>query len=297
MTMNQQLASLYGTPGAQSEDLTKVAEAELFTKLAAENGINVDDLTDEQVQYLWDETFGTKTAGEEPPAEEAKKEDEDEKEDEEKKEAAAREHAVKLAHAQEEAHAHYLGQVMAHSYVAELSKIAAAREASEAEAGGDGEDKTASGLGKAMAVRDAVKGGAGKAKDVITGKNWRGMGKTVSGSPLDNFKKKEIAKTVGAGAAAAGAAVGAGAGAKKAFGKKKESSALDALAMEHAVKIAADANFDVEEAVARIEAVATLGLGESTKVASTLPEQTHIRALEFLEAAGYPVQWDEPAQA
>jgi hypothetical protein len=38
MGMNQELAAMYGTPSlATEEDQTKLAEAEMFAKLAAEN--------------------------------------------------------------------------------------------------------------------------------------------------------------------------------------------------------------------------------------------------------------------
>lgn len=225
--MNLNLAAMYGTPGAQPEEsLQKLAEAELFTKLAAENGIDLNALNNEQIQYLWDETMGKTASEEEPPAEEAKKDEE--KKDEEKKEAAAREHAVKLAHAEEEQRAHHLGQVMAHSYVAELSKIAAAREA--------------------------------------------------GGTSVPATKEASAPAPTPAAPARAG--------------KQKEGSALDSLALGQAVKIAEAAGFDGEEAARRVSAVHTLGLNESTKLAQTVPAQIEVRALEYLEAAGYPVTWD-----
>jgi hypothetical protein len=59
MGMNQELAAMYGTPSlATEEDQTKLAEAEMFAKLAAENGINLNELSDAQIQELWDGTFG-----------------------------------------------------------------------------------------------------------------------------------------------------------------------------------------------------------------------------------------------
>jgi len=294
--MNLNLAAMYGTPGAQPEEQTKLAEAELFSKLAAENGIDLNRLTNDQIQELWTATF-SKTAEEEESKDEAKK-DEEEKDEDEKKEAAALEHQTKVAHAEEEKRAHYLGQVMAHSYVAELSKIAAAREAGETVETPAELDKEAAmppalakALGKVKSVAgagaDKAKAFGGKAKEF--GAKGVAKGKEVGGKGMAHVKEHKGA--YGAGAAGAG---GAGAGfAAGRFGKKKESSALDALAVEAAVKIAhADGRFDIEEVADRVAAIATLGLDESTKVAGTLEAQVEVRALEFLEAAGYPVEWN-----
>lgn len=283
--MNLNLAAMYGTAGAPaSEDQVKLAEAELFTKIAADNGIDLNLLTDDQVQSLWDSAFA-KTAEDGESKEDEKKEDE-EKKDEEKKEAAAREHQVKLAQAEEEQRAHYLGQVMAHSYVAELSKIAAARDAAEAgtkEAGMP--PQLAKALGKVKSVAGA---GAGKAKELA------GVGaakvKDVAGKGVAAAKSNP-GKALGGAAAAAG---GAGFMAGRASKKEASVSNLDELALDEAVKIAHAAGLDPEVAAERISAVATLGLEESSKLASTVEQQVNIRALEYLEAAGYPVTWDEP---
>jgi hypothetical protein len=76
---------------------------------------------------------------------------------------------------------------------------------------------------------------------------------------------------------------------------KKKASALDELAVTAALEKAAAAGFDMEEATDRIAAVATLGLADSEKVASApagdLDAAVDIRSLEYLEAAGYPVEW------
>lgn len=289
MTMNLKLAELYGTPGAPaSEDQTKLAEATLFSKLSAEQGIDLSSLSDDQVQYLWDEVMTEKSAGENPfpPKDDDKdekkdddKKDDDEKKDEEKKEAAAREHAVKLAHVEEENRAAYLGQVMAHSYVSELSKIAAANEPAAVETPADGTKEAgmppqlAAALGKVKGVAGAA---GGKAKDLAS----KGVA-AVKANP---------GKAAGGAAAVAG-----GAGFMAGRASKKEASAglspLDQLALEAAVKIAHAGGFDPEEAAERVMHVAGLGLQESTKVASTVDEQIEVRALEYLEVAGYPVEW------
>jgi hypothetical protein len=272
-----------------NEEQVKLAEAQLFAKLAADQGIDLNQLDDSQVQELWEFVFSKEAGDEEAPAEEAEEKEEAKKDDEEeKKEAAARDHAIKVAHAEEEARAHHLGQVMAHSYVAELDKIAAAR-AAAAEGTESEESKEASAMGKMMAARDAVKGAVGKAKGVAGAAASKG--KEVGGKAVDFAKKHP--KSVG-GAAAGAAAAGAG-GAYLASRKKQASglSPIDELAVAHAVKIAADAGLDAEVAEARVNAVATLGLEESSKLASSVDSQVEIRALEYLEAAGYPVQWHD----
>jgi hypothetical protein len=75
----------------------------------------------------------------------------------------------------------------------------------------------------------------------------------------------------------------------------KSASAIDRLAAVKAVSIAKEAQYDEAQASRRVAAVLELGLqGESTKVASApnIDAATHIRALEILEKAGYPVNWD-----
>lgn len=117
--MNTMLAELFGTGGqaktAGAEDQEKLAQVELFSKLAAEEGIDLDKLSDEQVAHLWHETFADKTASAEPaPAVDTEKKAQAEFEE---KRAAA----VKVAEAE------YLGRVMAHAMVQELGKIGEAQ--------------------------------------------------------------------------------------------------------------------------------------------------------------------------
>jgi hypothetical protein len=119
--MDLNLASMYGTPGG--EEFEKTAQAELFAKLAADEGINLNNLEDHQISELWNSTFGTKLAGEE--CEECGK---SECECEEKT-SAAQEFYREKDYQEKVAEADYLGRVMAHSYVQELGNI------------GDGMDK------------------------------------------------------------------------------------------------------------------------------------------------------------
>lgn len=273
--------------GQQDETLEKSAEAVMFAKVAAQEGIDLRQFDDEQLAQLWNITFSKTAEEEETKAEEAK-EEEDEKE-EEKKEAAAREHSVKLAHAQELQRADELGERIAKSYLNYLHKYAEAQ-ASEGEE-----------LDKEAGIADKFK----KGLDHVRGALGKQHGPTSATPPKGSFSGPEISKARLAGrhvadtvkehkgkaTAAGGAAIGAGAFAAGRASKKKEASHLDGLALEHAVKLAHAAGFDPEEAADRVLAVNTLGLEDSTKVAQDLDGQVHIRALEFLEAAGYPVTW------
>lgn len=96
-----------------SEDAEKVAQAELFLKLASKNGINLDSLTNDQINELWSATF-SKTAEEEEEKEDDKEKIQKAKEEHEK----AKESAAKVAEAE------MMGRVMAESYVNHLQKIA-----------------------------------------------------------------------------------------------------------------------------------------------------------------------------
>jgi hypothetical protein len=101
------------------------------------------------------------------------------------------------------------------------------------------------------------------------------------------------------GTVAGGAALGAGAayGAKKMYDKSKEkkAAALDVYAAQLAFeKIAESQQWDVDEAVDRLNAVLTLGV-EEEKTAGVYDPDMYLeaRALELAEAAGYPVEWPE----
>lgn len=83
----------------------------------------------------------------------------------------------------------------------------------------------------------------------------------------------------------------------------KVASAIDTLAMHRAFEIVQEHNktaaakdqINEKEAATKIAQVHTKGLGESVKVASAADYKASIevRALETLEAAGYPVDWKQ----
>lgn len=221
------LISEYFAQQNVTPDFEKEAQVEYFAKLAADNGVDLEKLSEEQVQFLWNETFKVAASDED---EKKKKEEEAAKEHESKKEkakeeetakaaAAAAEYAEKRAAAAKLAEAEYIGRYMAHAMTDEIKKIAS---------------------GQATPPAPAAEPPAAP--------------KTAS---------------------------------------VRNISALDELAAGRAVEKAAEAQFDPNEAGARINAVLTLGVQESTKIAHVqdLPTAIEVRSLELLEAAGYPVEW------
>lgn len=111
--MNEFLANAYGTTQS-AEDQEKVAQMQLFAKLAADNGVDLNSIGDAQVADLWN-TFqaGAATNGATNGT------------DLMQKAAAADAEFSQIKEAQQKvAEADYLGRVMAHAYVHELKKIA-----------------------------------------------------------------------------------------------------------------------------------------------------------------------------
>jgi len=294
MSMNQIFAEYYNTLGndegtktasATQEDLTKQAQYELFAKVASANGINLSQLSDAQCDELFERTMGPeKTAGEMG-----------------KREMAEREHAEKRAAAVMFEQADSFGRQAAHAYVDELKKVAAAVEEQQYKEATVGETARAVGGHIAGAARSA----GGHAADAA---------RSAGGHAADAARSaggwaKEHPKTT-AGVAAGTVAAAAGAEAlrrhrnkskEEAAPSEEKTSAIDELAAYRALAIVDEYNktagvqpFDLNVADERIAAVVfTLGLGDSTKIASAANVDTaiEIRALEALEAAGYPVQW------
>ena len=122
------------------------------------------------------------------------------------------------------------------------------------------------------------------------------MGRTMAHAYVNELQKIAEARAKTASAAPAAAATG-----EWTVELPKVASAMDTLAMHRAFEIvqefnktaAANAKLDEREAATKIAQVHTKGLNESIKVASAPDYKAAIelRALETLEAAGYPVNW------
>jgi hypothetical protein len=279
--MDLSLAEMYGTPGAQeaSEDQEKVAQAKMFAELAAENGIKLAEMNDEQLESLWDATFAKEAMPETcPKCEKAKGDCTCEKKEDkgEEKEAAAHAEFAEQQEWQEKvAEMDYLGRLMAHAYVQELGSI---------NEGIEGEEKTAG-------APESVGAHFGKNREKYQAATG-GIGGAAVGGAMGGGKGALIGGALGAGAGYLGGRMGKG----YARGQVKESSAIDEFAAQSALEKAAAAGFDTDEATDRINSVFTLGvIGDSEKIAMAKDTQgaVEIRSLEILEAAGYPVTWGE----
>jgi hypothetical protein len=276
--MNTWLAEMFGTTktaSAAPAGQTKTAQLELFAKLAADEGIDLTTLSPQQVDALYRETFGKHAEeGEESASEEQKEHEEGETPEEEAvEEAAKEEHEEKKAQVAKLAEAELMGQVMAHSFVRELSDIE-----------------------KQAAMPEFLRKGYSAAKKRVgaAASSVASSAKERAGQGVEFAKKHK--KTIGAVAGGTAAIGTAGLGGY-ALGRhsKKEASAFELLAAQNAVKVAGAAGYDTDQALKLVESVYNLGLEDSEKVAyvEDTSHAIHVRSLEYLERAGYPVNWEE----
>jgi len=267
--MNTLLQGYYGT-GTQAQD-TNTAQLEFFSKVASANGIDLATLDDSTINYLWNETFN-KTA-DDAAAVEALEEAQEAIEEAKEEFLEQKESMAKIAFHD------YLGRVQAHGFMDELSKLGG-------ENLSDAEKATRKQNRRRIALHSV--GGA-----------LLGAGTGVGIQSGESNKRKAISGGIGA---AAGAATGAWRGYRvnKKLEKQRQNSSeqtkessFDVLAAQVALQKVAQAGYNADEAVDRLNAVLTLGVGESMKIASaqSFEHGVEIRALELTEAAGYPVNW------
>ena len=277
MSMDAQLAEIYGT-GQQAnaeEDQTKLAAAELLVKLAGDNDVDLSKFSDAEVAEMVQELQKQaemppqfqKKEGESSESGE-KKESKETPESKESGESSSESPEAKKAEAAEKvAEADFLGRVMAHAFAQESREISK-------EAGL--KDKA---IGAAKGLPAFLKN-----KGVAGGKAVAGAGK----SAVEGAKKHPFA-AAGIGAGVAGAAGGAAALAHKKEKKgEADQSALDVLAEQRAVELAKEAGWVDKEGN-----LVAPPAPEATKTASPLDIAVERRALEMLEANGYPVTWNE----
>lgn len=286
--MDPQLAQIYGTnqESAPEDDLEKMAAAELLVKLAEEEGLDLNQLSEDEISELVNDLYSGDEGGE---VKIAAADDgivyyvdgegnvlgpvEQEKQAEARailEQEALEGQAGEEIEAQEKiAEADTLGRVMAHAMVQELNEI----------------EKDAA--GKVEAVKKGLQA-AGKA----VGGHLERVGKratevvTGAGKGAATRMKPRTAKAIGAGLYGAGAA-GVGGGAY-ALGKKKESSALEKLAEQRAWEMAKEAGYVDEEGNLLVP-----GQEKTAEEGSALGQTVDTMALQMLEAAGIPVEWNE----
>jgi len=266
--MNEFLAELYGTNEIINDepDLEKTAAEEFLVKLAAEEGVDLDDLSDEQIGELLEGIEGEmgKQASAETDVEDEAQE--------------------KLAEAD------FMGRAMAHAYVNELAEI-------EKQAGLASHLSNVvkeKGVGEAIkelgrSQKQALVSGARSGKALVTGKlpdkaakrggKYLGVGikrrkdEGVRGMALRALGRS--AQTAAPTLAAGTAGIGAAGYGLSSMGKNKKASDEDfeQLAQQRAYEMLEEAGYDVEKQAEADTAAAI-----------------DARALEMLEAAGYPVE-------
>jgi len=316
--MDQYCAEMYNTTG-HDEQKEKIAQAEAFAKLAADNGIDLNELTDPQVAELWDATFSeeeedkTASAGSAADVEDLYKQ-------------ANEEFSGYASQTEMQKQADAFGRQAAHAFYQELDEIEKAAEGagrlsrlgdyvrragqSISETAGkagktvsEAAGKAGKAIGEESGVSDIARGVSGiRGREAMRAASNTGktMKKRSIGDVVRTHKPalKSIASGAGKAArttAAAGGVGGAGyLGVKAMKERDKSASALDQLAGELAFQKAAEDGWDQEEAAERLNAVLTLGAGESEKVAfaNDTDEAIEIRSYELLDLAGYPVSWE-----
>lgn len=240
--MDPKLAEMYGTNQPNAEELEKMAAAELADGLAEEGQVDLNNLTEEDLETM---------------AQEVLAQDEGE-------EGAEYTEQEKTSEAQEKlAEADYLGRVMAHAYVQELRGIEkeaaerlgpyeegpaekqhVPRETEPASRAKHGPDvtRTDKAMNKLRDVKSAIKAAPGQYGRAMRGSGaggWKGaLGMGAGG--------KRAAQVWGARGGTAAAAAGLAAGAHHMYKKHKEknSSAMDTLVEARALEILEQSGID-----------------------------------------------------
>lgn len=265
--MDPRLAEIYGTNSEeQTQDTEKVAAAQLAEKLAGDESLNLEGMSEDQIEALAQEVLAQ---GAEEQTEAAAEETEEAEATEETEEKQASE---KLAEAD------YLGRVMAHSYVQELKNIEKQAGAKETAGKVMGHVKrhasdVKEGFKDLAHMAKSPRQAASALKDSVKSQGMKG---TIKG----NKKSLKALGVAGAGAAA-------GAAAKKYKDKKSSAvSALDTLAAQRALEILAENGIDYN-AEAEVEEKT------ASNPADALAAAVEARAMELLQAEGYEFESEE----
>jgi hypothetical protein len=282
--MDAQLAAIYGTGQevVEENDIEKTAAAELLIKLAEEEGVDLNQFSDEEVAGMISDLYGQ--GGIEHTAEDLEAQAQAELEAQQQTQVVDDESQEKFAEAD------FLGRVMAHSMVSELNEI----EKQALSLAGAKEGLIGAGKAVGGAVSRAGKAVAGKA-GAAAERVGKGGAELIGGKGSAARMNPVTAKRLGAGLLGAGAlgTAGTAMGVKKLVsGKKeqtKEGSALEALAQQAAFEMAKEAGYIDEDGNALVE----IQQPEQEKQASQLEQVVQQRALEICAEAGLPVEWNE----
>jgi hypothetical protein len=126
------LFAAYATETQNEAELEKQAQEELYVKIASEycaaNGVDFDNLSQEQHGMLWDAIFASEKSAEDEEKKDESKSDKKDDDEEKAKEEFAKEKQAADSYAMSEA----LGRSMARAFDEELQKIASERAQEEA---------------------------------------------------------------------------------------------------------------------------------------------------------------------
>ncbi len=251
--MDQELAQMYNTPGRHTpEDHTKLAEAELFAKLAAENNIDLNDLTDDQIQQLWESTFSKAAEETCPKCEKSKSECKCDSAEDKVAAAAQAEFAQKQEWKQKVAECDKLGRIMAHAYINELTAIDQAAKTAGAKKVAEMPPQFAAAAGGGAPPEKKEEGDKDEDKKEEKKDDEESKSEEKGASAIDQLAAKhalDLAKQAGMNT--------------KVAAKRVDAVLTLGLATE----------------------------STKTASAKTLEETIHVRALELLEKAGYQVDW------
>lgn len=254
--MNSLLGDVYGNRTHTEEDLAKEANLQFFGQLCEKQQIDLDKLNEAEISELFKVAMELKQAAEEESAKEEAKEEGGKK---------------------------------------NLAPPFGKHEAGESK---DKEDKEEKEEKKEAAMAEWAEKRAAHVKVAEAD----ATGRIMAHAMVDELRKIAAAQEEAAAAPAPSlaekaASIIAAAQAKTAAAEAPTTPSatpnFDELAAYNAIDMLKQAGQDEKTAHARISAVFTLGLQETAKIASaTTPEAAlTLRALEFCEAAGYPVDW------
>jgi len=312
--MDAQLAEIYGTPHS-GDDLEKVASAELLMKIAAENDIDIDSLSDEQIAELVTAVEGG--GGQEGNVKVAHATDGNLYIFDENDNALEMlEGEVKVAQAQDGslwvvddegqalcpyegevegqgdtefqekvAESDFLGRVMAHAYEQERREI---EKAAQGEAAPGAVRRGVAAAGRATGVSEMISG----IKQLQKARGMQAAEKGVGAAarPLAAFPTgkaglealkggaKRFGKRVALPLALGGTALAAYRRMKK--GKEKKGS----------VEIVDERAYEILKQAGWVDAAGNVIPPQEEKVASA--EELEVAALQRLEELGYPVEWN-----
>lgn len=291
--MDEFLTKLYGTNADVVEpvdELEKMAQYRLLEKIAADEGVDLDQLTEEEVEELATELANDLAADDETPDDgQVNSEEEMEKEAQAKVEESD-----------------FLGRVMAHSMwqeLGEIEKVAGARTDAAKESLKKGyawlRGKTSGRIGEALQKK--LEGSTGERTrsfvHAVGGARRQGApGKFYTPQSAETFEKgkrrlgaaAEIGTALGTAGLAGGAGYGGYRGVKAILehGKAKKSSAFDTLVEERAYQhLLAAGLADDQGNIVTPDAIMQKTAGDN------IDTQVDRAALEYLQELGYPVEW------